>query len=124
MGEIARRVILRLAEEGGLFGKRVPAGLKCKNSLTTPQMGKIDHDTSTDMLRTADILQEAFGLDVDQITLDSTQVVSHKIYRKICVWLACDTMHSHELLPQTRSVRLNGERILPLAAEEHTMHDA
>ena len=76
MGEIARRIILRLAEEGGLFGKRIPAGLKCKKSLTTPQMSRIDHDTSTDLLHTADILQEAFGLDVDQITLDSTQVVS------------------------------------------------
>lgn len=77
MGEIARRIIERLAEEGGLFGRRVPAGLKCKNSLSTPQMSKIDHDVSTDLLRTADILQEACGLAVDQITLESTQVVRH-----------------------------------------------
>ena len=75
MGEIARRIIQRLAEEGALFGRRVPAGLKSKNSLSTPQMNKIDHDASTDLLRTADILQEACGLAVDQITLHSTQVV-------------------------------------------------
>ena len=77
MGEIARRIIKRLAEEGGLFGRRVPPGLKFKNSLSTPQMSKIDHDVSTDLLRTADILQEACGLAVDQITLESTQVVRH-----------------------------------------------
>ena len=75
MGEIVRRIIQRLAEEGALFGRRVPASLKSKNSLSTPQMSKIDHDTSTDLLRTADILQEACGLAVDQITLQSTQVV-------------------------------------------------
>ena len=75
MGEIARRIIQRLAEDGALFGRRVPAGLKSKNSLSTPQMSKIDHDTSTDLLKTADILQEACGLAVDQITLQSTQVV-------------------------------------------------
>ncbi len=75
MGEIARRIILRLAQEGGLFGRRIPAGLQAQGSLTTPQMSKIDHDTSTDLLRTADVLQEAFGLAVDQITLESTQVV-------------------------------------------------
>lgn len=75
MGEIARRIIQRLAEEGALFGRRVPAALKTKNALSTPQMSKIDHDTSTDLLRTADILQEACGLAVDQITLQSTQVV-------------------------------------------------
>ena len=75
MGEIARRIILRLAEEGGLFGRRIPTGLQAQGSLTTPQMSKIDHDTSTDLLRTADVLQEAFGLAVDQITLESTQVV-------------------------------------------------
>ncbi|KAL0056117.1 hypothetical protein WJX82_007885 [Trebouxia sp. C0006] len=75
MGEIARRIILRLAEEGGLFGRRIPTGLQAQGSLTTPQMSKIDHDTSTDLLGTADVLQEAFGLAVDQITLESTQVV-------------------------------------------------
>ena len=75
MGEVARRIIQRLAEEGALFGRRVPTGLKSKDSLSTPQMSKIDHDTSTDLLRTADILQEACGLAVDQITLQSTQVV-------------------------------------------------
>lgn len=79
MGEIARRIIQRLAEEGALFGRRVPASLKSKNSLSTPQMSKIDHDTSTDLLRTADILQEACGLAVDQITLRSTQVVRELI---------------------------------------------
>lgn len=76
MGEIARRIIQRLAEEGGLFGRRVPTGLRTKDALSTPQMSKIDHDTSTDLLRTADILQEACGLAVDQITLHSTEVVS------------------------------------------------
>lgn len=80
MGEIARRIIQRLAEEGALFGRRVPAGLRTKNSLSTPQMSKIDHDTSTDLLITADILQKACGLAVDQITFHSTEVVSSLIY--------------------------------------------
>lgn len=80
MGEIARRIIQRLADEGALFGRRVPAALRTKNSLSTPQMSKIDHDTSTDLLTTADILQEACGLAVDQITLHSTEVVSNLIY--------------------------------------------
>ena len=80
MGEIARRIILRLAEEGALFGRRIPDKLKMRGSLTTPQMSAINHDTSTDLLKTADILQEAFGLAVDQITLESTQVVSLILY--------------------------------------------
>ncbi len=92
MGEIARRIILRLAEEGGLFGRRIPAGLKTQGSLTTPQMSKIDHDTCTDLLETADILQAAFGLAVDQITLESTQVVgSHHA----CLHADCISMQSY-----------------------------
>ena len=80
MGEMARKIIQRLAEEGGLFGRRVPAALRTKDTLSTPQMSKIDHDTSTDLLKTADILQEACGLAVDQITLHSTEVVRHPMY--------------------------------------------
>ena len=75
MGEIARRIILRLAEEGGLFGRRVPDRMKTPKSFTTAQMNEIDQDASADLLTTADILQEAFGLAVDQITSESTQVV-------------------------------------------------
>ncbi len=91
MGEIARRIILRLAEEGGLFGRRIPTGLQAQGSLTTPQMSKIDHDTSTDLLGTADVLQEAFGLAVDQITLESTQVV-----RFTCPFLIIVVKHCHQ----------------------------
>lgn len=105
MGEIARRIILRLAEEGELFGKRVPAGLKSKRSLSTPQMARIDHDTSTDLLQTTDILQEAFGLEVDQITLEATMLVriSWSSFRSLC----------HRLLSRTSCRDPSGQPMRP-----------
>ena len=75
MGEIARRIILRLAEEGGLFGNSIPAKLRTPMTLSTPQMGKIDHDHIPGLPITAGILGDAFELTQEQLTLESLQTV-------------------------------------------------
>lgn len=76
MGEIARRIILRLAEEGGLFGDNIPDKLRTPMTLTTPLMGKIDHDSIEGLPITSGILSETFGLSQEQLTLQAMQTVS------------------------------------------------
>ena len=78
MGEIARRIILRLAEEGGLFGDgdSIPDKLRTPMTLTTPLMGKIDHDSIEGLPITSGILSETFGLSQEQLTLQAMQTVS------------------------------------------------
>ena len=76
MGELARRIILRLAQEGGLFGDQIPEKLQTPGTLTTPQLGNIDHDTSQGLQTTCDILSDAFGLDTEYLAPESLQAVS------------------------------------------------
>ena len=84
MGEIARRIILRLAEEGGLFGDNIPAKLRTPMTLSTPQMGKIDHDHIPGLPITAGILGDAFELTQEQLTLESLQTVGPSLLCCIC----------------------------------------
>lgn len=76
MGEIARRIILRLAEEGGLFGDDIPDKLRTPMTLSTPQMAKIDHDSLEGLPITSGILSDVFGLTQEQLTLEAMQTVS------------------------------------------------
>ena len=75
MGEIARRIILRLAEEGGLFGGNIPEKLRTPMTLSTPQMGKIDHDHIPGLPITAGILADAFQLTQEQLSLEALETV-------------------------------------------------
>ena len=76
LGEIARRIILRLADEASLFGQQVPEQLKVKGALHTSQMSQIDHDTSPDLQTTACMLQQCLQLPADELTLEACQAVS------------------------------------------------
>lgn len=92
MGELARRIILRLATEGGLFGARIPEKLQTPGTLTTPQMGKIDHDTSDGLQSTCDILTDAFGLEAEQLAPESLQAVSICLQPLLWMHATCRAM--------------------------------
>ncbi|KAK9823412.1 hypothetical protein WJX72_002562 [[Myrmecia] bisecta] len=66
MGEIARRILLQLAEEAELFGGSVPEGLRKEWSLSTPDMCKIDHDNSLMGSSALRVLQKCFNLSWPQ----------------------------------------------------------
>eukprot|EP00208_Stichococcus_sp_RCC1054_P000886 CAMPEP_0206137798 /NCGR_PEP_ID=MMETSP1473-20131121/2852_1 /ASSEMBLY_ACC=CAM_ASM_001109 /TAXON_ID=1461547 /ORGANISM="Stichococcus sp, Strain RCC1054" /LENGTH=496 /DNA_ID=CAMNT_0053531037 /DNA_START=413 /DNA_END=1903 /DNA_ORIENTATION=- len=62
MSEVARLILVRLAEEGGLFGSDVPEGLRQHESLSTPQMEMAHEDESEELDKVAQVLQDAFGI--------------------------------------------------------------
>ncbi|XP_065849842.1 hexokinase-1-like [Euphorbia lathyris] len=49
LGEIVRRVLLKMAEEAAFFGDVVPPKLKIPFILRTPHMSAMHHDTSSDL---------------------------------------------------------------------------
>ncbi|XP_058745368.1 hexokinase-2-like [Vicia villosa] len=49
LGEIVRRVLLKMAEEAWFFGETVPSKLKVPFVLRTPDMSAIHHDSSADL---------------------------------------------------------------------------
>ncbi|KAL7137599.1 hypothetical protein ABFS83_10G104100 [Erythranthe nasuta] len=49
LGEIVRRVLLRMAEEASFFGDSIPPNLKIPFILRTPDMSEMHHDTSSDL---------------------------------------------------------------------------
>ncbi|KAL2534107.1 Hexokinase-1 [Abeliophyllum distichum] len=49
LGEILRRVLLKMAEEAAFFGDEVPPKLKIPFILRTPEMSAMHHDTSSDL---------------------------------------------------------------------------
>ncbi len=61
LGEVTRRILLKFAEETGLFGGPVPT-LQEEDALTTPDTSKIDHDSTFFGGPTADILRSELGL--------------------------------------------------------------
>lgn len=75
MGEIARRIVLRLAEEADLFGGHVPDKLRTPMTLSTPQMAKIDQDGLEGLPITSGILSDAFELTQEQLTLEAMHTV-------------------------------------------------
>ncbi|OMO58318.1 Hexokinase [Corchorus olitorius] len=49
LGEVVRRVLLKMAEEAAIFGDDIPPKLKIPFILRTPHMSAIHHDTSPDL---------------------------------------------------------------------------
>ena len=74
LGEVARRAILSLAEEGSLFAA-MPSKLQRAWALTTPQMSAIDGDEASDLSTTADMLQQAFQLPLEHASHKALQQV-------------------------------------------------
>ncbi|KAK8959293.1 Hexokinase-1 [Platanthera guangdongensis] len=62
LGEILRRVLLRLAKEASLFGYFVPPTLSVPFSLRTPVMSAMHHDSSPDLRVVESKLKEALGV--------------------------------------------------------------
>ncbi|GAB4822195.1 hypothetical protein N2152v2_009241 [Parachlorella kessleri] len=62
MGEVSRRLVLRLAEHGLLFGSEVPPGLTVHDSLASPLVAAIVGDGSPNLALTASSLASAFGI--------------------------------------------------------------
>ncbi|OIW16925.1 hypothetical protein TanjilG_00134 [Lupinus angustifolius] len=72
LGEIVRRVLLKMAEEG-FFGETVPEKLKEKFILRTPDMSAIHHDSSADLNLVGSKLKDI--LEISDTSLDVRRVV-------------------------------------------------
>ncbi|URE10677.1 glucose homeostasis [Musa troglodytarum] len=73
LGELVRRVLLRLAEEAALFGDTVPSKLEEPFILTTPVVSSMNHDTTSDLGVVGRKLKEIFG--VDGTSMDTRRMV-------------------------------------------------
>lgn len=58
LGEIVRRVLLKMGEEGGLFGKSFPNELSSPFILKTPDLCSMQKDTSNDLQTVGSVLYE------------------------------------------------------------------
>ncbi|XP_076943284.1 hexokinase-2, chloroplastic-like [Bidens hawaiensis] len=72
LGEIVRRVLVRMAKTGSLFGKYVPEKLQTPFALGTPNISYMQQDTSEDLEAVGSILYEATGVDSN---LDARKMV-------------------------------------------------
>ncbi|KAK2660716.1 hypothetical protein Ddye_007249 [Dipteronia dyeriana] len=65
LGEIVRRVLLKMAEAGGLFGKSVPDKLTMPFVLRTPDICAMQQDKSDDLQAVGSILYDVTGVEAD-----------------------------------------------------------
>ncbi|KAL2964208.1 hypothetical protein AAZX31_17G244000 [Glycine max] len=63
LGEIVRRVLLEMAEEGGLFGKSVPQKLSTPFILGTPDLCAMQQDSSGDLHAVGSLLYDKAGVE-------------------------------------------------------------
>ncbi|PKU80034.1 Hexokinase-1 [Dendrobium catenatum] len=73
LGEILRRVLLKLAKEASLFGDIVPPKLSIPFILRTPHMSSMHHDTSSDLRAVASKLKDV--LEITNTTLKTRKMV-------------------------------------------------
>ncbi|CAN1180237.1 HXK1 [Linum perenne] len=73
LGEILRRVLLKMAEEAALFGNIVPQKLRTPFVLRTPVMSAMHHDTSSDLTVVESKLREVF--QISSTSLQTRQVI-------------------------------------------------
>ncbi|XP_044479484.1 hexokinase-1-like [Mangifera indica] len=81
LGEIVRKVLLRMAEEAAIFGVSVPPKLKEPFVLRTPDMSAIHHDTSSDLKVVDKKLKEVLevsntSLKVRKIIVDVCNIIA------------------------------------------------
>ncbi|KAF6997032.1 hypothetical protein CFC21_013294 [Triticum aestivum] len=62
LGEIVRRVLLKMTEEASLFGDDIPPKLKIPFILRTPHMSMMHHDTSPDLRTVGAKLKDVLGI--------------------------------------------------------------
>ncbi|KAL9224547.1 hypothetical protein vseg_000571 [Gypsophila vaccaria] len=77
LGEIMRRVLLKLAEEASFFGDTVPSKLRTPFVLSTPNMSAMHHDTSPDLKVVASKLKDVLGIS-------NTSLKTRKVVVDIC----------------------------------------
>ncbi|XP_008795842.2 hexokinase-2-like isoform X2 [Phoenix dactylifera] len=77
LGEIVRRVLLRMAEEAALFGDSVPPNLEVQFILRTPDMSAMHHDTSSDLRVVGTKLKDILGIS-------NTSLKTRKLVVKVC----------------------------------------
>ncbi|KAM1727278.1 hypothetical protein ACFX12_017939 [Malus domestica] len=73
LGEIVRRVLLKMAEEADFFGDVVPPKLKIPFVLRTPEMSAIHHDSSPDLKVVGSKLKDI--LEISNTSLKMRKVV-------------------------------------------------
>ncbi|XP_010527158.1 PREDICTED: probable hexokinase-like 2 protein [Tarenaya hassleriana] len=73
LGEVVRRVLLRMAEESALFGELVPSKLRVPYVLRSPDMAAMHQDTSEDRDTVNEKLKDVFG--IDDSTREAREVV-------------------------------------------------
>ncbi|CAH1413427.1 unnamed protein product [Lactuca virosa] len=69
LGEVVRRVLLKMARETAIFGESVPAKLKTPYTLRSPDMAAMHQDTSENRDAVHEKLLEVFGKSPDYIIL-------------------------------------------------------
>lgn len=72
LGEIARRALLNMAEEGALFGKSVPEKLSMPFVLGTPDLSAMQQDNTDDLQTVGATLYDVVGV---QSNLNSRKIV-------------------------------------------------
>ncbi|XP_051119743.1 hexokinase-1-like [Andrographis paniculata] len=73
LGEILRRILLKMAEEASFFGDKIPAKLKIPLTLSTPEMSSMHHDKSPDLHVVKDKLKSI--LEISNTSLQTRKVV-------------------------------------------------
>ncbi|KAF5176377.1 Hexokinase-1 [Thalictrum thalictroides] len=73
LGDIVRRVLLKMAEEAAFFGDTVPPKLSVPFVLRTPVMSAMHHDTSPDLKIVGSKLKEILG--ISNTTLRTRKIV-------------------------------------------------
>nr|GLL17800.1 hexokinase-1 [Ipomoea trifida] len=73
LGEILRRVLLKMAEEAAIFGDEVPPKLQCPFILRTPHMSAMHHDATLDLKVVGDKLKDI--LEIPNTSLKVRRVV-------------------------------------------------
>ncbi|XP_073302543.1 hexokinase-1-like [Primulina huaijiensis] len=77
LGEILRRVLLRMAEEAAFFGDEVPPRLKIPFVLRTPEMSAMHQDKSSDLKVVGNKLR-------DLLEISNTSLKTRKVVVELC----------------------------------------
>eukprot|EP00887_Chlorella_sp_A99_P006231 scaffold3.g6231.t1 len=81
LGEVARRLLLRLARDAALFGRAAPQGLQREYGLESRVVAEIDHDETSDLAATGAALSSALGLG-------ATSLGQRRAARRVCELVA------------------------------------
>ncbi|KAK9825122.1 hypothetical protein WJX81_000028 [Elliptochloris bilobata] len=107
-GDIARRLLLSLAEDGELFSGAVPERLRRMGAFTTTLMNLAAEDATPDLARVGAVLEEAFGLPAVQTKPDIRRevrqvcvLVRERSARLIAAMIAGILRHLHRDRPRT-----------------------